>query len=50
MEETVQGGGGLTVSGGVLKKTGHGTYCHGLVDNVMIRVALDDLKGLFQPK
>ena len=46
-----QGGGGVTVSGGVQEMWRCGTWRRGLVGNIGGRwmVGLDDLGGLFQP-
>lgn len=41
---------GVTVPVSVQEKTGHDTWCHGVVDRVVFSlVGLDDLSGLFQP-
>ena len=51
LEWVAQGGGGVTVPGGVQGKVGHGAWGHGLVGDIGGRgmVGPDDLGGLFQP-
>jgi len=43
LEQAAQGGGGVTIPGGVC-----GTSGHGLV-GVLVTAGLGDLRGLFQP-
>lgn len=43
MELSAQGGGGVTIPGGAQKKTGHGTQCHGLVDEKVLGHKLDQM-------
>jgi len=49
--QAVQGGGQVTVPGGVQEMCGYGTKEHSLVGNTGGRwmAVLDDLRGLFQP-
>ena len=51
LEQAAQGGGGVTVPGGVQETCRCGTKEHGLVGSIGGRsvVGLDDLRGLFQP-
>jgi len=50
LAQAAQGGGGVTLPGGVQETYRSGTSGHGLVYNIVGRqtVGLDDLKGLFQ--
>jgi len=51
MEWAVQGGGGVTIPGGVQEMFRCCTEEYGLVENIggMWTVGLDDLRGLLQP-
>jgi len=52
LEQTAQGGSGVTASGGVQEMHRCGTWGRGLVGNIGDRwmVGLDDLGGLFEPR
>jgi len=51
MAQAAQGGGGVSVPGGVQETRRCGTYGHCLVGHIGggWAVGLDDLRGLFQP-
>jgi len=51
MAQAAQGGGGVSVPGGVQETRRCGTYGHSLVGHIGAgwAVGLDDLRGLFQP-